>query len=88
MEISKIGGISGFGAGGNRVGENRGKMTVWWKLENVSYLRHAIVTSEALRGILKEPIKTQALKREEFTANMQTWSKGVMGKSEKLTKPK
>lgn len=50
----------------------------------LSYLRYATVSARALRKVLKDDLKVQAVKREEYYVKMNKWTDGKPGENVKI----
>ncbi|KAI8800339.1 mitochondrial ATP synthase epsilon chain-domain-containing protein [Cladochytrium replicatum] len=51
----------------------------FWKDAGFSYLKYVQVASRALRSVLKDEAKIQALKREETVLKVSRWANGKQG---------
>ncbi|KAI8920185.1 mitochondrial ATP synthase epsilon chain-domain-containing protein [Powellomyces hirtus] len=56
-------------------------MSFYWREAGISYLQYANISAKALRNVLKEQAKIQALRREEQFAKVQIWKDGKQGDS-------
>ncbi|KAJ3396236.1 hypothetical protein HDU92_003694 [Lobulomyces angularis] len=51
----------------------------YWKEAGLSYLQYSNIAAKALRNVLKEAPKLEALKREEQYARIAKWTNGKAG---------
>merc|ERR1712146_353434 len=53
----------------------------YWRVAGMSYLRYANLCADMVRASLKEPLKSQALKREVVFVKSTPWEAGKPGES-------
>eukprot|EP00815_Leptocylindrus_aporus_P007462 CAMPEP_0116057328 /NCGR_PEP_ID=MMETSP0322-20121206/4541_1 /TAXON_ID=163516 /ORGANISM="Leptocylindrus danicus var. apora, Strain B651" /LENGTH=65 /DNA_ID=CAMNT_0003541309 /DNA_START=95 /DNA_END=292 /DNA_ORIENTATION=- len=54
--------------------------TTFWRLAGMSYLQYVNKASAVVVNALKEPAKSQALARMEYSFNKSVWEAGTQGK--------
>ncbi|TPX32132.1 hypothetical protein SmJEL517_g04703 [Synchytrium microbalum] len=59
-------------------------MSFYWREVGMTYLQYANITARALRSVLKDEFKVQALKREEQYLKMAKWTAGKQGENKLL----
>ena len=48
-----------------------------WRIAGLNYLEMITVSSNALRRVMKEPLRTQALSQSSFTYRLTNFAEGV-----------
>ncbi|KAJ3189357.1 hypothetical protein HDU85_002986 [Gaertneriomyces sp. JEL0708] len=56
-------------------------MSFYWREAGMTYLQYTNIASKALRSVLKEQVKVQALRREEQYVKAAVWASGKQGES-------
>ena len=56
----------------------------YWRVKGLSYLQYLSIGSNVVRNALKEPLKTEALKRSKVHYAMSAWADGTQGPVEIL----
>ena len=51
----------------------------YWRVKGISYLHYLTVGANVVRNSLKEPLKTEALKRSKVHYAMSAWTDGKQG---------
>ena len=51
----------------------------YWRVKGLSYLQYLSIGSNVVRNALKEPLKTEALKRSKVHYAMSAWADGTQG---------
>ncbi|KAJ3073067.1 hypothetical protein HK102_006112, partial [Quaeritorhiza haematococci] len=56
-------------------------MGFYWQQAGLTYLQYANIGARALRQVLKQEARIQAVKREEQFLKMAKWSEGKQGEN-------
>jgi len=58
-----------------------GAASAYWRVAGMSYLKYSNLCADMVRAALKEPAKSQALKREVIFYRGTKWAEGKAGES-------
>jgi len=58
--------------------------SAYWRVAGMSYLKYANLCADMVRAALKEPMKSNALKRETIFYRGTRWTEGKPGESGKV----